>query len=235
MKKTLLILGAALASSVITSQAQVYSQNIVGYINTTVIGGQYNMLNNPFTIGLTNGGNEVFGTQLPDGTQLFQWNGAGFDVSLYDTTIGASTNNWYNGDGSAIAPIPVINPGKGYFLLPPKSFTNIFTGTVVIQTGTSITNHIVGGLYNMVASYLPVGGSVTNTLINFFPPDGTQLFQWSGNSYNVSLYDTTIGANPNNWYNGDGSAIVPIPTVAVGEGYFVLPPSGHSYDWVQSF
>ena len=33
MKKTLLIAAAALAASVISSQAQVYSQNIVGYAN----------------------------------------------------------------------------------------------------------------------------------------------------------------------------------------------------------
>ncbi len=41
---------------------------------------------------------KVFGTALPDGTQIFQWTGTGYNVSTYDTSIGVSPNNWYNGD-----------------------------------------------------------------------------------------------------------------------------------------
>jgi len=231
MKKTLLIAAAALAASVISSQAQVYSQNIVGYVNTTVNGGQYNLLNNPFNIGLTNGANEVFGTNLPDGTQLFQWTGTTYLVSTYDTTVGADANNWYDGGETATAPTPIILPGQGYFLLPGTKFTNTFVGTVAVNVGSTITNTATGGQYNLLGSYLPVGGAVSNAVINFYPPDGTQLFQWTGTTYLISTYDTTVGADANNWYDGGKTATAPTPVINVGEGYFVLP--GTTWQWTQ--
>ena len=71
MRKTLLIAAAALASSVISSQAGVYSQNIVGYVNVPTINPAYDYaLSVPFTIGASNGANEVFpGTALPEYSQ----------------------------------------------------------------------------------------------------------------------------------------------------------------------
>jgi hypothetical protein len=232
MKKTLLIAAAALAASVISSEAQVYSQNIVGYVNKTVVGGQFNALSNPFNVGVTNGGNEVFGTNLPDGTQLFQWTGTGYLTSTYDTSIGAAPNNWYNGDESAVAPTPIILPGQGFFLLPPANFTNTYVGAVAVLVGSSITNTAVGGQFNMLGSYLPVAGAVSNAVVNFYPPNGTQLFQWTGTGYLTSTYDTSIGASANNWYNGDESDVAPTPVISVGEGYFVLPPT--QFKWTQN-
>src|SRR5271170_4448050 len=73
--KTLLVAVAALAATIITSEAQVYSANVVGYASVVITGGQYNMLANPFNSGVTNGANEVFNGNytansgyLPDGT-----------------------------------------------------------------------------------------------------------------------------------------------------------------------
>ncbi len=61
MKKTLLIAAAALAASLIPSQAQVYSQNIVGYVNTAIPGGgALTLVANPIQTvvgGVTNDGN----------------------------------------------------------------------------------------------------------------------------------------------------------------------------------
>jgi hypothetical protein len=204
----------------------------VGYVNKVITGNQYSMLNSP----LSNGANDaaaIFGTQLPDGTQLYQWNGANFVVSTYDTTIGADTNNWYNGDESATAPTPVILPGQGYFLFAFHNFTNTFTGSVVVGPGVNTNNFALANQYNMLGSLLPIAGSVDSTNINFFPPDGTQLYQWNGSSYTVSTYDTSIGADVNNWYNGDESATAPTPTVSVGEGLFVFPFS--PWTWTEHY
>ena len=231
MKKTLLIAAAALAASVISSQAQVYSQNIVGYVNKVFVGSQYNALANPFNAGVTNGANEVFPGGLPDGTQLFQWNGTGYDISGYDSSIGVNPANWYDGGFSVVAATPVIKPGQGFFLLPPSNFTNTYVGTVAIATGATGTNSATANQYNMLGSLLPVAGSVSNAIVNFFPPDGTQLFQWTGNGYLVSGYDASIGASAANWYDGGFSVVAPVPTITVGEGYFVLPPT--TYKWVQ--
>jgi hypothetical protein len=84
----------------------------------------------------------------------------------------------------------------------------------------------------MMGSILPVAGAVSNSVVNFYPPNGTQLFQWNGNGYLVSTYDTSVGVSANNWYNGDVSDVAPTPTITVGEGYFVLPPTA-TFKWVQ--
>ena len=238
--KTLLIASAALAAGILTSSAQTYSQNIVGYVNQLVIGGQYNMMVNPLSSGATNGANEVFNGQgavpftgyLPDGTLLYQWNGSTYVVSTYDTSIGADANNWYNGDESATASTPLILPGKGFFLFPTATFTNTYVGTVVINIGQSTNNVATGGAYNMMGSLLPVAGAVSNATINFFPPDGTLLYQWNGTTYNVSTYDSSLGADANNWYNGDESAVAPTPVIGVGDGFFVFPTA--QYIWTES-
>jgi hypothetical protein len=89
----------------------------------------------------------------------------------------------------------------------------------------------LGGQYNLLGSYLPVAGAVSNSIVNFYPPDGTQLFQWTGSTYLVSTYDTSVGADANNWYNGSETAPAPTPVINVGDGYFVLP--GTTWNWVQ--
>jgi hypothetical protein len=238
--KTLLIASAALAAGILTSSAQTYSQNIVGYVNQLVIGGQYNMMVNPLSSGATNGANEVFNGNgavpfpgyLPDGTQIFQWNGSTYVISTYDTGLGIDANNWYNGDESAVAPTPSVKPGQGFFLAPPVTFTNTYVGTVVVNIGQSTNNVLTGGSYNMVGSLIPVAGVVSNANINFYPPDGTQLFQWNGATFFISTYDTGLGIDANNWYNGDESATAPTPVIGVGEGYFIAPPS--PYTWTES-
>lgn len=239
--KTLLIAAAAMAVGAATSMAQTtYSQNIVGYVNQKVIGGQYNMMVNPLTGGTTNGANEVFNGKgavaftgyLPDGTQLFQWNGTAYVVSTYDTTVGADDNNWYNGDESDVAPTPLIKPGQGFFLLPTATFTNTYAGSVVVNVGGTTNNVSIASQYNMLGSLVPYAGAVSNLTINLYPPDGSQLFQWNGTAYVVSTYDTTVGAAANNWYNGDESDVAPTPVINVGDGFFLLPTA--PYTWTQT-
>jgi len=238
--KTLLTAVAALAAGITISHAQVYSANVVGYAAVKINGGQYNMLTVPFAVGTSNGANEVFtgtlpnGGYLPDGTQLFRWNGAGFNVNLYDTSIGADENNWYNGDATDVAVTPTLVPGQGFFLLVPNgaTFTNVYSGAVAVNVGSTNTTVATGGQYNMVGSVIPASGAVSNAVINLYPPDGTQLFQWTGTGFLVSLYDTSIGADENNWYNGDATDVAPTPNIKVGEGFFLLP--GATYNWKQT-
>ena len=62
MRKTLLMAAAALAAGVISSQAGVYSANIVGYANVANnIAGKNYFMSVPFNVGVSNGANEVFG------------------------------------------------------------------------------------------------------------------------------------------------------------------------------
>ena len=241
--KTLLIAAAALAVGAISSEAQVYSQNIVGYANIVVTGGQYNMLTAPFNSGATNGANEIFNGNyalnagyLPDGTILYRWNGAGFDGNIYDVSAGADANNWYNGDETDTADTPTLGPGQGFFLVPPAgtTFTNLYAGTVAVNVGAQNVLTVNGGQYNMLGCVIPAAGAVSNAVINMYPPDGTILYTWNGNGFNGNIYDSSAGADANNWYNGDETDTANTPTINVGQGFFVVPPSLTTWLWTNS-
>jgi hypothetical protein len=114
--KALLCL-SALAAGIATTVAQsnVYSLNIVGYVNLNVPAG-YSMLANPLKAGVTNGANEIM-TPI-DGEQILTWNGVGFDYVAYDTFFGG----WVDSGLNPSQP-PSLPPGKGFFFfnrIPPR-------------------------------------------------------------------------------------------------------------------
>jgi hypothetical protein len=251
--KTLLIAAAALAAGVISSQAQVYSQNIVGYANLACpVGGKNYLITCPFTVGVSNGINEVFGSTLPVGSTVLIWNGVNnYITALYDNTDpnGFGTNVvWYQGDGSTpLSPVPCLPAGQGFFVIPASPLTNTFTGSVAVAPGTnSVINMATGGKNYLVASTVPYAGAITNgnssgggpNLNNL--PVGTTLLFWNGiNNYRIALFDNT---DPNGygtsvqWYQGDGATpyVDPatsgnVPNISVGQGFFVVPAS--PYKW----
>jgi hypothetical protein len=252
MRKTLLIAAAAFAASVISSQAQVYSQNVVGYANIPTPGaGKEYLISVPFSIGSSNGANEVFGTSLPAGTSLLLWNGTGFNTVVYDNTdpLGLGTAvDWYNATESAAVTIPTLPVGQGFFIIPAAPTTNLFAGTVSANVGTS--NNLVlanPGKEYLVASTVPYAGAVTNgnnstggpNLNNL--PAGTSLLFWTGAGYTTVVYDNTdplgLGAAAPNWYNGTESAayVDPssggnVPTISVAQGFFIIPAA--AYTWI---
>jgi hypothetical protein len=243
MRKTLLIAAAALAAGVISSQAGVYSQNIVGYVNVamTNIAANY-FVSIPFTIGQTNGANEIFGTSLPNGTQIDQWNGSGFTVTIYDTDpngISDFVHHWYMSDDGTITNAPVLPVGSGFLMVPNGTITNTFAGAVAIPVGTS--NQMV--FTNISANYfvgvaVPYAGALTNGNsstggANFNNlPNGSQVDFWNGAGFTVYIYDT----DPNgildfthHWYMSDDGTITNTPSVVPGQA-FLFVPNG-DYTW----
>jgi hypothetical protein len=253
MRKTLLIAAAALAASVISSEAQVYSQNVVGYANLPApVPGSHYLISVPFAIGVSNGVNEIFGSSLPAGTSLLLWQGTSFTTAIYDNTdpdnLGAGAPVWYQGDDATpLSPLPTLPPGQGFFIAPTAPLTNTFAGTIAINVGTS--NNMVlptPGHHYLVASVVPYAGAVTNGSTSTGGPDlnnlpaGTSLLFWNGIGYNTCVYDNTdpdsLGAAAPNWYKGDDSTpyVDPasggnVPTITVGQGFFIAPTA--SYTW----
>lgn len=151
MKKTLLAVAAALAASVISSQAQVYSQNVVGYYNQVIpshkfyffanqltTGTDANQTNNNVNLVLTNGFTSD-GAGVTNSV-LYVWTGAGYGTILtYFTAADADTffladqgNGWYDGGGnnqdSNAADWPKV--GQGFVIhhfTAPTTWTNVFT------------------------------------------------------------------------------------------------------------
>jgi hypothetical protein len=196
--KTLLIAAAALAAGVMTSQAQVYSQNIVGYINIPLTPG-YNLVANQLDVDGTGTNNGIFttiGTNLPTGTKVLSWNGSGYSSATY----AASTQKWI-GNSSVIS--NSMNPGAGFFI-DVGVVTNVtFVGNVI--TGTN-TYPIVTG-YQVVAPSGPVAGTI-DTTNGYHPSKGDKILVWNGSGYSGKTYSGTT------WIGGD-------PQLTVGQSVFL--------------
>jgi len=259
MKKTLLMAAAALAAGIISSQAGVYSQNIVGYANVPApVGGKDYLVSCQFTVGASNGVNEIFGTSLPSGSQILVWSPttASFSIALYDNTdpngVGAGAPLWYQGDDTTpLSPLPTLAPGQGFFVVPNGSgFTNTFAGAIAVNVGTSNNMTFVqGGKDYLVAPVVPYAGILTNgsastggANLNGMP-SGTQLLFWNTAtaSYTICLYDNTdpngVGAGAPLYYYGDDTTpyVDPatggnVPSVTVGQAFFIVP-NGPNYTW----
>src|SRR5262245_30453866 len=104
MRTKTLLCAAALAAGVATSMAQsnVYSLNVVGYVNTAVVGsggdGKFQMICNP--LNATNNTIGVLIPTCPDFSALYKWNGTGFDIATFFL-------------GSWDHPEYTLNPGEG--------------------------------------------------------------------------------------------------------------------------
>jgi hypothetical protein len=208
---------AALAAGVASSMAQsnVYSLNVVGYVNYPFgITGDYYLVSNPLD-NTTNDVNTIIPT-APDGSSLALWSTALQDFSpvapLYSTVSG----HWN--------PDVAIAPGQGFFVIPNAPFTNTFVGTV---RQYAITNSLVGsGNYECIGATAPLGGSVTNVLGQYPPHDGDSLAVWSVPLQDFSptapLYSSVSGKwNPDYAFN-------------VGDGTFIIRNAG-AVTWVNQF
>jgi hypothetical protein len=206
--KTLLLSAAALlAAGFVSTQAQpVYSQNIVGYASVPTLGNgsSYYLLTIPFTIGVSNGANEIWPLispgkpSVPDFSLLLVWNGAGYTTYQSDS---GSASLWDDANGNPIAFSPKLPVGQGFFLAPSSSVTNTFAGTVAVNVGTS--NQMVlsgnGSSYYLVGSTVPYAGAVTNGNNSTGGPnlsksgglpDFSLLLIWTGSSYTTYQSDS---------------------------------------------
>ncbi len=245
--KTLLIAAAALAVGVISSQAQVYSQNIVGYANVQTLTGSANyLLSIPFTIGSSNGANEIWPLMsdgvtptLPDGSFISIWNGTTY--TTYESDSG-SGSLWDDNNGTSISYAPVLPVGQGFFLSPSSATTNLFAGTVAVQVGTSNNMVLAVGSANyLVGCVVPYSGAVTNGNVAtgvggpclFSPdggntglPDGSFLSIWTGTTYTTYESDSGSGSY---WDDNNGTAIPVPPSITVGQGFFLSPASAFTW------
>jgi hypothetical protein len=208
MKKTLLIAAAALVAGVVSSQAQVYSANVVGYVNQTCPASTLVLISNPLDNG-TNTANDLVGS-LPNKSTIQVWNGTGF-VSYTKGSAGFSPN-------------PSIPVGTGFFVKAASNFTNTFVGNVVPNPGgNSATNALPASALVLVGSTIPVSGTFndlgTNTLnLNATLPNKSTIQLWNGSGF-VSYTKGSAGYSPN-------------PTLSVGQGFFVK--SASAVNWVQT-
>lgn len=214
--KLFLAAAAIVAAGALSSQAQnVYSLNVVGYVNQTLPSG-YSLIANPLKAGVTNGANEIM--PLVDGSIYLTWNGTAYDYRSYD-------GGWidFNFNPSTAPSLP---PGKGFFYFNPNASTvQTWVGEVIPAPGATNALALPSG-YSLVGSVLPVGGAdITAAPVSLPIIDGSIVLKWTGTAYDYRSYD-------GGWIDFNFNPTT-APSYAVGDGFFFFNPNATT-NWVQS-
>jgi len=213
--KTLLVTAALAAAGVATSMAQsnVYSLNVVGYVNIPVTTG-FNLIQNPLNVAATGNSLETtIGTNVLDGTTVYLFSGGHY--STVSTFIAQGANIW---DTPAN-----LNPGDGFFLYSPGAQTLTFTGEVLQG---NLTNSYPSG-FSILGSKVPQAGGLVSGL-SFAPKDQDTVYTFNG-SYVINTYygAPTVPAGSEFWDQGTE------PTLSVGQSFFLLTSA--SGKWTRTF
>jgi hypothetical protein len=215
MRTRALLCAAALAAGAVSSMAQnVYSLNVVGYVNYAFSSGNYVLVNNPLD-NTNNDLNTIIPT-APNGTTVQLWNAAIQDFSPTIPAYSTFNNKW--------TPTTTIQPGQGFFVVAAGNFTNTFVGNV--RQGP-VTNNLIGaGNYEAIGSTVPLGGGITNVLAQYPAGNGDTIQLW-----NVGLqdFDPSIPA-----YSTFNNKWTPDHVFAVGEAFFLVRAGG-PVAYVRSF
>jgi len=221
--KTLLLSAVALAAGLLSSQAQsnVYSANVVGYVTKTFAGaGKYSMVANPLDTP-TNTLSGVFGTSLPNGTQVLKFDPNIGDYVTY--TRVAFGNGWSPAAGATAT----FAPGEGVIIKTPAAsadLTNTFVGTVLQANPNPLTNSFAAG-YKLTGDLVPLSGAVTNAAIQLTGvPNGSQILIFDANIQDFATY--TKVAFGSGWSPS-------VPTINVGDGFFMKAAA--PFNWVSTF
>jgi hypothetical protein len=211
--KTLLLTAALVAAGVASSMAQsnVYSVNIVGYVNVPVVANNFYLLGNPLDTGNGNVVTNVLPITDPsfDSSLIFTYSQAG-GVTEVEQFIGGF--GWAPGTN-------VFAPGTAFYIQPTETTNLTFVGNVTL---TNVINLQPG--FSMVASAYPASLNLTAIgLTNAV--DSDLLFRFSataGALNDVSQFiggygwAETVNGNPVGGTGGPTNG----PTLNVAEGFF---------------
>jgi hypothetical protein len=199
--KTLLLTAALSAAGVASSLAQVYSVNAVGYVNTTIVP-RFNLVSNPLNNTEANGNSiKSLFASLPFGTQIYRFNGTGFDIATKDDLVG-------DYDPPAVANA-TVTPGQGVFVLNNGTQNQTVTFVGEVPQG-NLTVNIPAG-FSIVSSPVPQAGNI-QTDLQFNPASGDQLYFWDEPTQKYSIHT---------WDADFASWDVNPPSLGVGEAIFI--------------
>jgi len=208
--KTLLLTAALAAVGVSSSMAQVYSVNVVGYINQSLPTG-FRMIANQ----LDNGsGNKVANLipNPPDGTYVFKFNPANGGYIQIDFADGA----WEGDDVNM-----VLAPGEGVFISSPAAHNVTFVGEV--RTGLSSIPIPTG--FSIKSSVVPQSAPIS--VMGFVGTEGDYIYRFNPSNGGYFQDDFADGA-----WEGDSGGVAPTPNIA--ESFFVYHP-GAAKTWDRTF
>jgi len=205
--KTLLLTAALIAAGVASSTAQVYSVNLVGYINKQLPAGFYMLANQ-----LDNGaGNKIVDLipNPPDNTFVYKFKPSNGSFIINDYLEG------WEGDDLNMT----LAPGEGVFISSPSAQTVTFVGEV--KTGTTSLNVIPG--FNVYSSVVPQSAPLDQ--LGYVANDGDFVYQLKA-SGGFKVNDYLEG------WEGDDNGVAPTP--AIGESFYIYNP-GAQKSWSRTF
>jgi len=219
-----------LGSVAVMAQSNVYSLNVVGYINVTCPPGfsiiACPLISSPDPI---TGTLNTIGTLLPNGqNQLAQCSVWSYDPAVpgdytndaASTKGNANTNGWKNGGQITIMPGQAVWFDNAF----TSNLTFTFVGTV--PTG-SLTNSLNLG-FNLVSSILPMSGDLVTNGLSMFTNPTAQDAVWV---YTPSITNyTTYGYTKK---NGWGPSNPQIPNV--GEGFWYQSANAGTTLWIENY
>jgi hypothetical protein len=240
------------------AQSNVYSLNIVGYVNIPVQKNKLYMLNNPFDTGTGNnitnvliqpymgGTNDVPDPAIDSGwdnTQLYAFKqGTGYINETYASGYGWFPGSGDPGDANGNSTL-TLPPGKGFWIIPTTNSTVTFTGSVVLGS----TNTIPHGTSQIGSAY---AGSTTVAGLGLIGNDGDTIYRWydmgvpagyagtafhfGGGVFYAAGYGWYDNDAPTSTNGGGGGGSTNGPVLNVGEGFF-YSNSGATVTWPQSF
>jgi hypothetical protein len=219
MRIKALVCAAALAAGAVTTMAQsnVYSLNVVGYINLS-LGEGFNLVANQLDADGTGANNfiyNVFGSSLPEGSQVYTYSAAGggsWTAATFKTPLGKSSPVW-----NAAGTNNTVNPGAGAFVYIPagKGAQTVTTVGQVLQGSLSNTNIPSAGGYAVVSSQIPLAGGLQSVL-GYTPGPKEKFFFYNNatSSYSSATYSLKLGTTTY-WWGAAGE-----PIISVGEAFW---------------
>jgi hypothetical protein len=233
MRTKVLICAAALAASLASSMAQnVYSLNVVGYVNVTLPSHQFTAVANPLdasmggTIATGNDMTNLFNINttspaLANGSSIAQFVSSAND---YATAIGyvALTKKWA---GNFSMP-----PGKAALFYNAGASATVLTFTGQVPQGTYNVATLPSHQFSLVGSPIPLGGNITNstTVVGLVPANGDSVA-----TFNSGLNDWNTASGwvqlTKKWGSTASS------TIAAGQGFLYYNGSAAANNWVSNF
>ncbi len=239
--KTLVFAAATLLAGLITSRAQDFSKNVVGYnnVNLTDVGGNY-LIAVPFTMGASNGVNEVFPTStLLDYTVVLIWSESGQSYTTIQSDT-SSPSGWDDANYNPLTTLPTLPVGTGFFIQPSGPASVTFSGPISTPVGAS-NNMVFGSTESyLVACAIPYSGALTNgnnmnggpnlgpTTTGNDTPDYSVLLIWNVAGQNYVTVQTDP-ASPSGWDDGGFAPLASPPSISVGESFFITPSDAFTW------
>jgi hypothetical protein len=230
MKKALLIIATGFVVSNISSLAQPFSQNIVGYVNKPLPGGNASV---PISSPLFAGTNTVEGVlpAIKKGDTVSFWTGNHFIALTYaGPDFDGQGHAWVDSQGNA-QKSPVINPGRPFFYQNNNSaVTNTFVGSIPTTNSVTIPG---GGAYTLLVSAIPISDKLDSASFSLPFQAGDKAYVFVDGRYQSFTYNGANFDGLGHTFTDDSGQAQSAPVIQVGQAFFYQNNQASAETWNQ--